>query len=401
MNEESLFQSALSRPPDERSAFLDQASAGRAELRKAVAAHEHPDNILDRPRPKFELAANTEIFGIPPGDHDPQEQAVERLVTSGPPSSKRTVDLDATPGATALTASAQGRNGSLPRGTAIHYFGDYEIQGEIGRGGMGVVYRARQISLNRPVAPKMIKTVILAEDGELRRFQNEAEAVALLDHPGIVQVYEFGEYRGRRYFSFGRQTRRNGRPLAARPRLRRRERTEIDGLEGAHGRGRRDNVQLGRKTHHHRGRDRSARIGDAATGAEIQTLRGHTGDVNFVSFSRDDQQILTASQDGTARIWDADGPPEIVTRRVREFGQTWIGPNRLLVLAQRDLSPFVLRDGRSGQHRFGCRWSHSKKTLLSRRSINLFRKKIGAGDAVSSHYRHQEMVAPSAGTRHG
>ncbi len=94
----------------------------------------------------------------------------------------------------------EGPRASVPF-TGQRIIGDYDLIEELGRGGMGIVYRARQRDLHRDVALKMILRGELATPADVVRFRREAEAVARLDHPHIVRVYEVGEFEDQPYFS--------------------------------------------------------------------------------------------------------------------------------------------------------------------------------------------------------
>jgi tRNA A-37 threonylcarbamoyl transferase component Bud32 len=123
------------------------------------------------------------------------DEAAETLICSGCGSSLRVrarITREKSPAATAQP---------LPKNPSWPVIPGFEILDELGRGGMGVVFRATQERLNRTIALKMIRDGALARDSELHRFQREAETAAHLQHPAIVAVYEVGDHNGLPFFA--------------------------------------------------------------------------------------------------------------------------------------------------------------------------------------------------------
>ena len=114
----------------------------------------------------------------------------------------------------------RGANIESPASTPSGILGDFRILREIGRGGMGVVYEAEQLSLGRHVALKVLPFAAMLDQQQLARFKNEARAAATLKHPNIVSVYSVGSERGVHYYAMelieGRQPGGSNRRHAAR-----------------------------------------------------------------------------------------------------------------------------------------------------------------------------------------
>lgn len=140
-----IFQSALERDPAERSAFLHQACGGDAELRREV------ESLIS--------------------SHDQAGDAIEMVA------------------AEAATEMLSGDQGSI-EGKRI---GHYQVLSRIGRGGMGEVFVAQDIRLNRKVALKLLRSDLGGNEDRLRRFQQEAQAASALNHPNILTIHEIGQ----------------------------------------------------------------------------------------------------------------------------------------------------------------------------------------------------------------
>ena len=165
MDEIQIFSKASEiGEPRQRQAFLDRVCGGNVELKQRLAAFlrsaEVAGSFMESPAPVQAIAANP--------DQTMASQDAQRLAAD-----------------------------NLER----HVLGDYRILQEIGRGGMGVVYEAEQISLGRRVALKVLPYASMLDKNQLSRFQNEARAAASLEHPNVVRVHSVGTERGVHYFA--------------------------------------------------------------------------------------------------------------------------------------------------------------------------------------------------------
>ena len=172
-------------------AYVQYASSGRGPVAPAPGqtarkAHRSASNTAslddtDAPTPSTAFERATAAESWPPGERPDQANQADN--------------------ADDHTIIIEGPLAEQLWGTAMPSLPDYQIIKLVGRGGMGVVFKARQIGLNRTVALKMILSGRLAGPEEIRRFRGEAQAAAALRHPNIVAIHEVGEHGGQHYFT--------------------------------------------------------------------------------------------------------------------------------------------------------------------------------------------------------
>ncbi len=162
--------------------YLDDVASGVAVDREAVL-HDHPALANDL----------VSFFQL----HDKLRIATRQLDSPSTANKEADATQLAAASDTVFVAAAE------PATRPLRRFGDYLLVEEIGRGGMGLVFKARQLGLDRLVALKILRSERLSSDEEVRRFQAEPKAAAKLDHPGIAPIYDVGSLDGTPYYSMG------------------------------------------------------------------------------------------------------------------------------------------------------------------------------------------------------